>query len=95
MSAIHQSLLTRSDTLAMFDAITHVAQTVPALIDEDVLRYSASYHDAAFVTLFHISRPGATVCNNVLHESASDIPGPFVIRMLLDGNELFICIEFE
>jgi len=88
----NMSFCSRADTLALSEAITYVARIVPALIDEDVLRCSASYHDAAFKTFFHISRPSATVCNNVLHESASNIPGPFVIQMLLDGNDLYMAL---
>jgi hypothetical protein len=79
---------TRKDTIPMLEAITHVTQTIPQLIDEELLRYCASHHDAAFKLLFHQSRPSPQVSNNVLHESADDYPTPTVIQMLMDGTHL-------
>lgn len=76
----------RKDTLDMTKAIAHVARTVPQLIDEEMLTFCASFHDVAFETVLHISRPSPEVCNNVLQRCMQRVPTPTVIRMLMEGG---------
>ncbi len=81
----------RKDTLDMTKAIAHVARTVPQLIDEEMLTFCASFHDVAFETVVHISRPSPEVCNNVLQQCIQRCPTPTVIRMLMEGLLFVFC----
>lgn len=83
---------------AVFDAITHVAQTAPELITTkglQSLNLAAGRHDVVFAYLFDMinscthargSRPLAELCTEILHESTNDFPNSLVIGMLLKGG---------